>query len=289
MAKKKESKEVISKLKNKYFLKLVRETNLEQVFSIRVSRMSISLTIGISILLFTAIIVSIVVFSPLRRFIPGYPDSELQQMISNNIHMVDSLEYELQMRDRYFESIKNIMDGKDPVNYQNPQDTIINYEDIDFSISKEDSELRETIAKEEMYSLSEPVEESQSTDIGKIHFYPPIKGIVTSGFDISKNHFGTDIVAKANQVVSSCLAGTVISSTWSVENGYVIQIQHKDNLISAYKHNSELLKKTGTYVKAGEAIAIIGNSGENTTGPHLHFELWHDGTALNPEDYIDFK
>ncbi len=289
MAKKKESKEVISKLKNKYFLKLVRETNLEQVFSIRVSRMSISLTIGLSILLFTAIIVSIVVFSPLRRFIPGYPDSELQQMISNNIHMVDSLEYELQMRDRYFESIKNIMDGKDPVNYQNPQDTIINYEDIDFSISKEDSELRETIAKEEMYSLSEPVEESQSTDIGKIYFYPPIKGIVTSGFDISKNHFGTDIVAKANQVVSSCLAGTVISSTWSVENGYVIQIQHENNLISAYKHNSELLKKTGTYVKAGEAIAIIGNSGENTTGPHLHFELWHNGTALNPEDYIDFK
>ena len=288
MAKKKEKKEVITKLKNKYFLKLVRETNLEQVFSIRVSRMSISLTIGVFILLFTAIIVSIVVFSPLRRFIPGYPNSELQQMISNNIRMVDSLEYEIQIRDRYFESIKNIMDGKDPVNYQNPQDTIINYEDIDFSISKEDSQLRAEVEREEMYSLTEPYEESQDNDISKIHFYPPIKGIVTSGFDMSKNHYGTDIVAKANQVVSACLAGTVISSTWSVEYGYIIQIQHEGNLISAYKHNSELLKKTGSHVKAGEPIAIIGNSGENTTGPHLHFELWYNGTALNPEDYIDF-
>ena len=289
MAKKKESKEVMSKLKNKYFLKLVRETNLEQVFSIRVSRMSISLTIGISVLLFTALIVSIVVFSPLRRFIPGYPNSELQQMISYNMRMVDSLEYEIQVRDKYFEAIKNIMDGKDPVNYQNPQDTIINYENIDFSISKEDSELRASVAKEEMYSLSDPVEEDKTGDISKIHFYPPIKGIVTSGFDMSKNHFGTDIIAKANQVVSSCLEGTVISSTWSVEYGYVIQIQHEGNLISAYKHNSELLKRTGNHVKAGEPIAIIGNSGEQTTGPHLHFELWYKGTALNPEDYIDFN
>lgn len=286
MAKKR--KKTIKKFKNKYFLKLIREANLEEVFSLRVSRFSISLTTAITITLFTALIVSLIVFTPLRRFIPGYPNSELQHMITNNMRMVDSLESELKMRDMYFESIKNIMDGKDPVNFQNPQDSIANYDNIDFSISKEDSDLREIVAKEEQYALVESFDESPTNDIGDVYFYPPIKGIVTASFDISKNHFGTDIVAKANQVISSCLDGTIISSNWSAEYGYVIQIQHDGNLISMYKHNSELLKNTGKKVKAGEPIAIIGNSGEMTTGTHLHFELWHSGTALNPEEYIDF-
>jgi len=286
MAKKK--KKVIKKFKNKYFLKLVREANLEEVFSLRVSRFSISLTTSITIVLFTALIVSLIVFSPLRRFIPGYPNSELQYMITNNMRMVDSLENELEIRDMYFESIKNIMDGKDPVNFQNPQDTIANYNNIDFSISKEDSALREMIAKEEQYALVESFDEKQTDDIGDVYFYPPIKGIITAPFDISKNHYGTDIVAKENQVISACLDGTIISSNWSSEYGYVIQIQHKGNLISMYKHNSELLKSKGKKVKAGEPIAIIGNTGEETTGTHLHFELWHNGTPLNPESYIDF-
>ena len=156
------------------------------------------------------------------------------------------------------------------------------------TISKEDSILREKVASEEQYSISNSSGKNQIDNLGEIHFYTPVKGIVTSSFDASKNHFGTDIVANPNQVVFACLDGTVISSTWSSEYGYVIQIQHEGNLISAYKHNSELLKKAGTVVKAGESIAIIGNSGELTTGPHLHFELWYAGKALNPEDYINF-
>ena len=288
MAGKKDSKEVIVKFRNKYFLKLVRETNLEEVFSIRVSRFSISLSFGISTLFLIVSIISLIAFTPLREFIPGYPDDKLRQLIVHNSLMVDSLEQELVLRDQYFTSIKNIMDGKDPESYHNPLDTFQNYEGIDFSISKEDSILREKVASEELYSISNSGEVKQNDDLGQIYFYTPVKGIITASFDASKNHYGTDIVAKPNQAVFACLSGTVISSSWSLEYGYVIQIQHESNLISAYKHNSELLKKTGSIVKAGEPIAIIGNSGELTTGPHLHFELWHSGKALDPEEYINF-
>ena len=115
-----------------------------------------------------------------------------------------------------------------------------------------------------------------------------MKGIITYSFNPSENHFGTDIVAASNKVVVATLNGTVVMANWTLETGYIVQIQHDNNLLSIYKHNSELLKKVGDHVSAGEAIAIIGNSGELTSGPHLHFELWHNGAPINPEDYIAF-
>ena len=171
---------------------------------------------------------------------------------------------------------------------QTPQDTFQDYHDIDFSVSKEDSLLRAEVEKETQFSIYQNSEEAVVNDLAKLHFYPPLKGIVTNQFDLPKGHYGADIVAKPNQVVSVVLDGTVIQATWSVEFGHIIQVQHKHNLLSSYKHNSELLKKVGSRVKAGEPIAIIGNSGELTWGPHLHFELWFDGKPLDPEEYINF-
>jgi murein DD-endopeptidase MepM/ murein hydrolase activator NlpD len=115
-----------------------------------------------------------------------------------------------------------------------------------------------------------------------------VNGIVTNSFKGSENHFGTDIVAGPNEVVKATLDGTIILSTWTIETGNVVQIQHDNDLISVYKHNAEILKNMGKRVKAGEPIAIIGNSGELTTGPHLHFELWYKGKPVNPEEYITF-
>ena len=137
--------------------------------------------------------------------------------------------------------------------------------------------------------LTLPVNRGIATvQLDKLHFFTPVRGMVTNSFNPSNNHFGTDIVAGPNEVVKATLAGTVIMATWTLETGYVIEIQHDNNLISVYKHNAELLQKVGLRVKAGDAIAIIGNSGELTTGPHLHFELWQNGVALNPENFIVF-
>ena len=285
---KESKKKVIKKLKKRYHLKMVREANLEEVFALHVSRFSIYLTIGLSILLLIVMVAASIAFTPIRQLIPGYPDRQLQKNIVFNARMVDSLEHELLIRDQYFQTIQDIMTGSEPKSPQSPQDTFQSYEHIDFSISKEDSLLRAEVDRETQFSIYQNSEEAVVNDLAKVHFYPPLNGIVTNSFDISNNHYGADIVAKPNQVVSAILDGTVVQATWSVEFGYVIQVQHKYNLLSSYKHNSELLKTVGSRVQAGEPIAIIGNSGELTWGPHLHFELWFNGQAIDPEKYINF-
>ena len=121
-----------------------------------------------------------------------------------------------------------------------------------------------------------------------MHFFPPVQGALNDGFDVSKRHFGVDIAVPKSQPIKSTLDGTVVLATWTAEDGHVIQVQHTNNLVSIYKHNSSLLKRTGQIVKAGDVIAISGNSGENTTGPHLHFELWYNGLPINPHNYIQF-
>jgi murein DD-endopeptidase MepM/ murein hydrolase activator NlpD len=130
--------------------------------------------------------------------------------------------------------------------------------------------------------------ETENTGLSQIHFFVPLDGMITNHFDAASDHFGVDLVSEPNSRISAVLGGTVVFSGWTLETGYVIYLQHETDLISVYKHNSELLKNTGEKVKAGEAIAIVGNSGELTTGPHLHFELWHNGNAIDPEQYIDF-
>ena len=150
--------------------------------------------------------------------------------------------------------------------------------------------LEDQIEQEEKYNvnISTPQVFEPKVEINKLHFYCPLRGAVTNRFDASGNHYGVDIVSNLNEPILSILDGTVVFSGWTLEAGYIIGIQHRNNLISIYKHNSQLLKEMGNRVRAGEAIAIIGNTGEYTTGPHLHFELWHNGKPLNPNDYIVF-
>lgn len=254
----------------------------------RLSRLNVFTFVGTGLFLLIVLVTVLIAFTPIREFIPGYPDGNMRRNIVNNVHKLDSLEHELEIRDRYFASINRIIRGDVPISYENENDSVVRYEDISFTKSEHDSILRQQIEEEELFNLSVLTSPGQKTDFSTIHFFPPVKGIITNSFNPGENHFGTDIVAATNKVVVATLSGTVILANWTLETGYVIQIQHDNNLISVYKHNSELLKKVGNHVTAGETIAIIGNSGELTSGPHLHFELWHNGTPINPEDFISF-
>jgi len=156
----------------------------------------------------------------------------------------------------------------------------------------EDSLLRIQIENQGKYSLykieNNEADSKKRYSLGNLLFFTPLKGVITSEFNPAERHFGVDVVSKQNEAIKSVLDGTVIFSDWTVETGYVIAIQHTQNLVSVYKHNSALLKKQGELVKAGEAIAIVGESGELKTGPHLHFELWSEGNPLDPKEYITF-
>ncbi|MDX9696139.1 MAG: M23 family metallopeptidase [Bacteroidales bacterium] len=281
-------KHIVNKLKHKYRLIIYNDNTFEEVWYMRLSRLNVFTFVGTGLFLLIVLVTVLIAFTPIREFIPGYPDGNMRRNIVNNVHKLDSLEHELEIRDRYFASINRIIRGEVPLSYENENDSVVRYEDISFTKSEHDSILRQQIEEEELFNLSVLTSPGQKTDFSTIHFFPPVKGIITSSFNPGENHFGTDIVAATNKVVVATLSGTVILANWTLETGYVIQIQHDNNLVSIYKHNSELLKKVGNHVTAGETIAIIGNSGELTSGPHLHFELWHNGTPINPEDFISF-
>lgn len=241
---------------------------------------------GFSFFLITLVIV-LIAFTPLREFIPGYPDAHTRRQIVQNALKVDSLEQKLDYWQQYLTTLQAIVNGENPPALEAKPDTTVKSKDIVFTKSQEDSLLRAQIENNEQYNLSvasAPLENS----VKGFHFFPPVRGDVTSSFNLTKGHFGTDIASAPNEVVVAVLEGTVTMATWTLETGYVIQIQHNGNLLSVYKHNSKLLKKAGSHVSAGEAIAIVGNSGELTTGPHLHFELWFNGTPVDPEKYIVF-
>ena len=148
--------------------------------------------------------------------------------------------------------------------------------------------LRDEIESEEQYNLLATDEGDASKGIAAFFFFTPLKGLVTASFDPGKEHYGVDVAAAKNEAVKACLEGTVIIATWTSETGHVIQVQHGNNLVSVYKHNSVLLKKSGDRVNAGEAIAIIGESGELSSGPHLHFELWYEGKPVDPSEFMTF-
>jgi murein DD-endopeptidase MepM/ murein hydrolase activator NlpD len=288
MAKNGDKRTLKERFRNKYRLSIFRGESYQEVLNLKLSRLDVILIIGVITLIFLAIVILIIAFTPVRELIPGYPNENTVRNIRMNYILLDSLEKEIEKRDRYFANLNQIISGKEPDEHEETVDTSINYGTISFSKSVEDSVLRSLIEQDDQYSLSIIDNKRQTASISKIHFFPPIKGIITNSFNPRRNHYGTDIVAAPNQVVKAALDGTITMATWTLDLGWIIQIQHENNLLTVYAHNAELLKKSGEYVKAGEPVAIIGNSGELTTGPHLHFELWHNGTPLNPEDFVFF-
>ena len=284
----KEKVRLWDRLKYKYKLSVINETSYEEVFNFRLSQLHVLTALSVLAVTLVVLTILLIAFTDLREFIPGYPDGNMRQMIAQNALRVDSLENELLKRDRFFKSIRLVLNGGDTTSLERSREDTARYRNdtIRFQISEQENEFRAAIEERERFNLSLGMKE-QNHDY--YHFFPPVEGIVTQSFDEKKRHYGTDIVAKANAKVAAVLDGVVIFTDWTVKTGYVIQVQHTNDLISVYKHNSILLKKQGDYVRAGEVLGVVGNTGEESSGPHLHFDLWRAGNPLNPENFIKFK
>lgn len=269
------------------------DDTLEERITFRLSRLNVFIALGTLTIVLIFLTSILIAFTPLREYIPGYTNIGLQKKLYELQLITDSIEKDLAYKDRYINNLRNIVDGKDlkediPV----PRDTLKRYSDIHIKRSAEDSLLRLEVENQGRYSLykmeSIEAENVKKTSIGSLLFFSPLKGVITNDYDPATHHFGIDIVARDNEAIKAILDGTVIFTDWTLETGYIIAIQHSQNIVSIYKHNSAILKKVGDLVKSGDPIAIIGQTGELTTGPHLHFELWNDGNPVNPRDYIIF-
>lgn len=286
MTKKKEKLWV--RLKYKYKLSVINETSYEEVFHFRLSQLHILMALSLLTVVLVALTTLLVAFTELREFIPGYPDVRMRQMLASNAIRVDSLEVELMKRDRFVRSLQVMLGGGDTVQVrEKPNERIRrDYDTIRFQLSEQEAGFRAEVEERERFNLSVGIKE-EGQDY--FHFFPPVSGVVTRSFDEQERHYGTDVVAKPNSKVAAVLDGVIIFTDWTVKTGYVVQIQHRNDFVSVYKHNSMLLKKQGDYVHAGEVVAVVGNTGEETSGPHLHFELWRAGVPLDPENFMKFK
>jgi len=273
---------------------IVNKDSFEEKSSFVISALSSIIYLTFAIMLVSLLTFFIISYSSLKTIIPGYPNETHQQSIKiqniENLKKLDLLENKLDKKISYIENVKLILQGYSPDKF-NPltklDDTLI-AENITFSTSKRDSILRLKVKEREKYDIHNYTNDKSKNNLAGILFFCPLKGDITNSINIEKGHYGVDIIASKNETVKSSLGGFVLYTDWSPENGHIILIQHNNNLISLYKHNSSLLKEVGDIVKTGDAIAIIGNSGELSSGPHLHFELWHKGIPLNPEEFMSF-
>ena len=283
--KRKKSKAFWNNIKFKYKLTIVNENTLEEVVGLHVSKPN-GISVLLSVLTVLFVIASLIVaFTPLRNYLPGYMNSEIRAQVVDNALRVDSLQRLVERQNLYIMNIQDIFRGEVKA------DTIQSIDSL--TTLRQDSLMERTQREEEFRKQYEEKEKYNLTNVATgptegLNFYCPTRGIVSSSFNPEQRHYGTDIAATPGESILATLDGTVILSAYTAETGYIIQVQHSQDLVSIYKHCGSLLKKEGDTVKAGEAIALVGNTGQLTTGPHLHFELWYRGRAINPEIHIVF-
>lgn len=292
MAQSNDDKGFFTRLRHKYRLVILNDSSLEEKLSVRLTKLNVFVFSGTAALLLIIATIYLIAFTPLREYIPGYADFNTRKVLRDLSLRADSLERDLRQKDLYIMNIRNIVEGRDllheiPDSVTDPTGMTIE----DLPRSREDSILRAEI---EMANLAEENHWSNTELRGlqqavHISFFTPLQGMISSHFNPGQGHYGVDVVSDHDAVIKATLDGTVIFSTWTMETGYTIGIQHANNILSVYKHNSRLLKEQGSFVEAGEAIAIIGDTGLYSTGTHLHFELWFNGNPVNPTEYIDFQ
>lgn len=270
-------------------LAIIDDQSHKQLITLHFSRTTLFITIVSILFSLGAIIFSIIAYTPVRTFIPGYPDARSKKAAIQNAITIDSLETVIYKWGLYSENLKRVMEGMDPVKI----DSMVNAgmmsttTDVDMAeIMKRDSLLREKVKEEEQFGISAE-RQKRKLPIEGMHFFCPLKGVISQAYN-PVSHPYIDITAPVGSVVKAVLDGTVIYSGWSEEYGHTIQIQHEEDIVSIYKHNEKLLKKTGDKITAGSPIALVGNSGSLTNGTHLHLELWHQGSAVDPAKYINF-
>ena len=289
MAKKgKKRKEIKRKLLHKYRLVILNESTFEEKISFKLSRLNVFITGTLFIIVLIGLTTLLIAFTPLREYIPGYSSTRLKKQATELTYRTDSLVNVLNYTNRYLDNIRMVLNG-DIDNTEVNRDSLaqqfkLDPTTIDLTPIKEDSILRAEVALEDKYNLFE----KNNSQVDLVLF-PPLEGKLSQAYNTDKKHYAVDVVAPKGTPVKSVADGTVIFAEWTTETGYVIIIEHSKGLLSVYKHNGSLNKSQGDLVASGEVIASVGNTGEYTTGPHLHFELWNEGNPVNPLDYIDFK
>ena len=270
-------------------LAVIDDQSHKQLLTVHFNRTTLFITIVSVLVTLSAVIFSIIAYTPVRTFIPGYPDAHSKRAAIQNAITIDSLETVIYKWGLYSENLKRVMEGMDPIKI----DSIVNAsmpastKTADMAeIQRRDSLLRERVKEEDQFGISAE-RQKRKLPIEGMHFFCPLKGVISQAYN-AVSHPYIDITAPQGSVVKAVLDGTVIYSGWSEDFGHTIQIQHEEDIVSIYKHNEKLLKKTGDKVTAGSPIALVGNSGSLTTGTHLHLELWHQGNAVDPAKYINF-
>jgi murein DD-endopeptidase MepM/ murein hydrolase activator NlpD len=275
------------KLTDKYRLVVLNENTFEERFSLKLSRLNVFVLGGVFSVLLVAVTIVFIAFTPIKEYIPGYSSTALKLKAAKLTFETDSLKIKLSILENFTRSIKPVLTGElvpetiDSLRLESIQKVI---DERKLDATKADSIFREKVESKDRF----PIQNNTTSNI-KIVFFAPLTGFISQKFDPNSKHFAIDIVAKTGSPIKAIADGTVIFSGWTTETGYVILLKHPNNYISVYKHNGNLLKQQGDFVESGEVIASVGSSGELTTGPHLHFELWSDGYAVNPENYIDFR
>ena len=279
-------KSFISKLLTKYRLVLLNDSTYEEKTSFKISRLNVFSALFAIMFIIVMITSGILFFTPIREYIPGYSSTSLQKQANLLSYKTDSLRQIVFLNDQYINSLKKVLTG-DLETIEYSADSTIYKEVLDLQIiekSKEDSILRELVDNEDKYNL-ENINKNKD-------FYlltAPIKGIVSQNYSIADGHLAIDISVDIGTRIKAVSNGRVLLSEWTTQTGYVLIIDHGNDLLSVYKHNSKLLKFQGEIVKQGEIIAMSGNSGVLTSGPHLHFELWSEGFSIDPNTLINFE
>lgn len=281
--------------KDEYQLVIRDIKSYQEVGSYNLTPLNLYVALSSLLFLVAILVFLLVAYTPLRKYVPGYGDIVQRQEMNELQSVVDDLSGELERQNLYIENLLRNIHGEvvtseDIENQGSPVDSL---DASPVPLSEEEIQLRREMALERVGQTSRnegaaPLPGSDDVPLAQLFFVAPVSGEISAGFNASEDHLGVDILAPQNTAIKAARDGIVFLSEFTSANGNVIGIQHDNNLITFYKHNSQLLKKVGDRVKAGEAVAIIGNTGELTSGPHLHFELWHEGQAVDPTEFLRF-
>ena len=289
MANKKQKKSKFrQKITNKFRLVVLNEDTFEERISFKLTILNVFVYGGVFSIILIALTTVLIAYTPIREYIPGYASTQLKKDATKLLYESDSLKNRLRLIENYTKVLLPILSGDDPISeidfdsLKKENTVIVDEKKLD--ASKRDSLFREKVESKDRFPLFDKAENKID-----MVFFAPLKGNVSQKFDVGNKHFAIDVVSVVGTPVKAIEDGRVIFSEWTTETGYVIIIEHGTGFISVYKHNGALLKQQGDVVKSGEAIATVGSTGELTTGPHLHFELWYNGYPVNPSNYIDFK
>ena len=288
MKNKKENKGFFKKLFNDYKVVVSSEDTFEEKFAFKASKINVFVLMLVYSVILISFTISIVFFTQLRELVPGYSSSDLLNRAIYLTQKTDSLERQIELNNKFYKSIEDVLSGKTDEFVERENITIdsnLNEKNF-FSISpnSEDSILRNYVDSQDKFNLTK-----NELVIENKMFFSPIKGDITQAFNFEENHFAVDIAADIGTPVKSILDGKILFSEWSVDTGHVIIVDHGDNIVSVYKHNSKSLKEQNDFVQAGEVIAYSGNQGSLSSGPHLHFELWKNGTPIDPEPLLNLQ